>query len=297
MSWIPAGTFAMGSDVAYPEEAPVHEVTVDGFWIDIHEVTNEEFADFVNETGYITAAERAPSPADYPDVSVEELVAGSAVFRQPSAPVDLSSPLAWWAYTPGACWRHPSGPGSTIDGLERHPVVHVAFEDAAAYARWAGKKLPTEAQWERAARGGLDGLAFAWEDDGDPPYTHANTWHGVFPHDNQKSRIPAAEAVGSYAPNPFGLFDMIGNVWEWTRDYFAPGHRSASLDTACCGSRNPTGPAAALAEPEAPSIPLHVLKGGSFLCAENYCMRYRPSARIPESVESATCHISFRCIS
>lgn len=296
MAWIPGGTFRMGSDAAYPEEGPVHEVSVDGFWIDVHEVTNAEFAAFVAATGHVTAAERTPSPDDYPGVPVEDLLAGSAVFSQPDGPVDLTSPLSWWAYTPGACWRHPTGPGSTVEGLERHPVVHVAHEDAVAYARWAGKELPTEAQWERAARGGLEGAAFAWEEDGRPPHAHANTWHGTFPHENRKHHPPGSESVGSYPPNGFGLHDMVGNVWEWTRDFFAPGHRSSGAKGGCCGVRNPTGPAQPLSEPEAPTIPLYVLKGGSFLCAENYCSRYRPSARIPQAADSATNHTGFRCV-
>lgn len=295
MAWIPGGTFAMGSATAYPEEAPQHTVTLDGFWIDVHAVTNMQFAAFVDETGYVTAAERPPSADVYPGVAPGDLLAGSAVFSRPTGPVDLMSPMSWWAYVPGACWRHPTGPGSTTEGLERHPVVHVAYEDASAYAAWAGKELPTEAQWERAARGGLDGAVFAWEDDGRPAWEHANTWHGTFPHESLKERAPGVEPVASYAANGYGLFDMIGNVWEWTRDYFGPRH-SPSAGTACCGARNPTGPAHALSEPEAPTIPLHVLKGGSFLCAENYCSRYRPSARIPQAADSATNHTGFRCV-
>jgi formylglycine-generating enzyme required for sulfatase activity len=297
MAWIPPGAFVMGSDAGYPEEGPAHEVTVDGFWIDVCEVTNEQFAAFVNATGYVTSAERAPTAEDYPGVPAADLVAGSAVFSQPPGPVDLMSPMSWWAYTPGACWRHPAGPGSTLDGLERHPVVHVAYGDALAYAQWAGKELPTEAQWERAAHGGRDGFEYAWEEDGRPPYEHANTWHGVFPHENRKPRPPGAQTAATYPSNGFGLYDMIGNVWEWTRDFFAPGHRPPhAADAACCGPRNPTGPEHALSEPEAPSIPLYVLKGGSFLCAENYCSRYRPAARIPQAADSSTNHTGFRCV-
>lgn len=295
MTWIPAATFAMGSDSAYPEEAPIHEVDVDGFWIDVHEVTNEDFAAFVAATGHVTTAERAPSADGYPGVPEADLVAGSAVFNQPPGPRELMSPLSWWGYAPGACWRRPTGPASSIEGLERHPVVHIAHEDAIAYARWAGKELPTEAQWERAARGGLEGGIYAWEEDGRPPYKHANTWHGVFPHENRKNEPPGAEAVGSYPPNGFGLYDMVGNVWEWTNDFFAPGHRASRVEE-CCETRDPTGPPQALSEPEAPSIPLYVLKGGSFLCAENYCSRYRPSARIPQAADSSTNHTGFRCV-
>jgi formylglycine-generating enzyme len=296
MAWIPGGTFRLGSDTGYPEEAPVHEVTLDGFWIDIHTVTNEQFAAFVDGTDYVTAAERAPTTDDYPGVAPTDLVAGSAVFAQPTGPVDLMSPMTWWTYTPGACWRRPTGPGSSTDGLERHPVVHVAYADAVAYARWAGKELPTEARWEHAARGGLEGAAFAWEDDDRPPWEHANTWRGTFPHENLKSVPPGVEAVGSYPTNGFGLHDMIGNVWEWTCDFFAPRHGAGAAADSCCGARNPTGPAQALSEPETPGIPLYVLKGGSFLCAENYCSRYRPSARIPQAADSATNHTGFRCV-
>jgi formylglycine-generating enzyme required for sulfatase activity len=293
MTWIPGGEFTMGSDRGYPEEGPPHRVTVSGFWIDTYAVTNAEFATFVEATGYVTAAERAPRPEDYPGVDPALLLAGSAVFRMPPGPVSLDEPNQWWAYVPGACWRHPEGPGSSIAGREQHPVVHIAYEDACAYADWAGKDLPTEAEWEFAARGGLEGNEFAWGDEvPGEPWEHANTWHGEFPWDNRKPHAPGTKPVGSYPPNGFGLYDMIGNVWEWTSDYWAPHHVAST----CCDPHNPRGPAEPLAEAAAPGIPLRVVKGGSFLCAANYCARYRPAARIPQASDSATNHTGFRCV-
>jgi formylglycine-generating enzyme required for sulfatase activity len=294
MVWIPGGEFMMGSDRHYPEERPGHRVAVDGFWIDPHPVTNAEFATFVAATGHVTVAERAPRAEDYPGVPPERLVAGSAVFRQPPGPVDLANPGNWWFYAPGADWRHPWGPESTIAGRDDHPVVHVAYADALAYARWAGTDLPTEAQWELAARGGLEGAAFAWGEDlppdGPPP---ANVWWGEFPWQNLRERPPGTTPVGAYPPNGYGLSDMAGNVWEWTRDWYQPGHAVASP---CCLPRNPTGPAAAQTDPAAPAIPMRVLKGGSFLCSRNYCFRYRPAARIAEAVDTSTCHLGLRCV-
>jgi formylglycine-generating enzyme len=296
MAWVPGGAFMRGSDDHYPEEGPTQEVFVDGFWMDRHAVTNDEFARFVVATGYVTVAERALDSDEYPSVPPEALVPGSAVFRQPDGPVDLRGPATWWEYVAGANWRCPEGPGSSIEDRGRHPVVHVCFEDAAAYARWAGKRLPTEAQWERAARGGLDRREYSWGDELAPGGTvMANVWHGEFPWGNRRGRPPRTEPVGSYSPNGFGLFDMAGNVWEWTSDLF--GHRHADEPAGCCAiPRNPTGPAAALADPASPGIPLRVLKGGSFLCADSYCMRYRPAARIPQGSDSGAVHIGFRCI-
>jgi formylglycine-generating enzyme len=293
MTWIPAGTFAMGADDFYPEERPVHETSVDGFWMDAHAVTVAEFRRFVTETGYITVAERPLDPQTYPDVSPELLVPGSLVFRKSRHAVDLRDVSNWWAYTPGASWHAPEGAGSRVAGRHRHPVTHVAYEDAAAYAAWAGKELPTEAQWERAARGGLDGATFAWGDQFAPDgRMMANTWQGEFPWQNLRADgYEGTSPVGAFAPNGFGLYDMTGNVWEWTADFFAahdPG-RDASV---CCAPRNPRVAVPQTDEP----IPRRVIKGGSHLCAPNYCLRYRPAARQGEAVDTSTSHIGFRCI-
>jgi sulfatase modifying factor 1 len=296
MVWLDGGTFTMGSDFDYPEEAPAHPVAVDGFWIDPHPVTNEQFTDFVEATGYVTVAERALRPEDYPGVPPELLVPGSAVFRPPPHPVDPLAAVVWWEYAPGACWRAPDGPGSSIDARPDHPVVQVCLEDALAFAAWAGKRLPTEAQWEYAARGGLERQTYSWGDGAGIEATElANVWLGEFPHENRKPHPPGPSAPGAYAPNAYGLDDMTGNVWEWTLDYFQPRH-APSPASACCAPRNPTGAASARAEPDAPTIPLHVLKGGSFLCAPNYCLRYRPAARIAHAADSASVHIGFRCV-
>jgi formylglycine-generating enzyme required for sulfatase activity len=276
---VEGATFAMGSDDHYPEESPVRPETVDGFWIDSHQVTNREFGAFVRATGYVTVAERPPDPADFPGAPVENLVPGSMVFTGTSGPVDLKHIAQWWAWTPGACWRHPVGPGSALAGRLDHPVVHVAFEDAAAYAEWAGKSLPTEAQWELAARGGLDGAAYTWGSDPEQPGERlANYWHGDFPWRAEPGYGTTAP-VGSYPPNGYGLHDMAGNVWEWTSDWW-DGSESASLD------------------PEQPqfAVPRRVVKGGSFLCADSYCMRYRPAARRPHAVDTGTSHVGFRCV-
>ncbi len=299
MVWVPGGAFMMGSDRHYPEEAPAHGVYVDGFWMDRYQVTNDKFSEFVRATGYVTVAERAPRPEDYPGVPPSALVSGSAVFRQTTSPVDLGNPGLWWDYLPGASWRYPEGRGSSLDGRGDHPVVHVCYEDAAAFARWAGKSLPTEAPWERAARGGLEGCSFCWGEEFAPNgEVMANAWQGEFPWQNRKPRAPGTEPVGSYPANGFGLFDMAGNVWEWTTDFFHPGHVADAADRprCCCPPRNPAGPARALAEPGSPTIALRVLKGGSYLCAENYCMRYRPAARIPYGSDSGAVHIGFRCV-
>ena len=293
---IPGGTFRMGSDDFYPEERPAHRVTVDGFRIDAHPVTNEEFADFVAATGYVTTAERVPDPAAYPGVDRALLVPGSLVFRAPTGPVPLDDVRRWWSYTPGACWRRPTGPGSSIAGLERHPVVHVTHEDAAAYAAWRGAALPTEAEWEYAARGGLDGAAYAWGDDPAPEgRPMANTWQGEFPWQNLALDGHAGTSpVGSFPPNGYGLYDMTGNVWEWTDDFFVARHR-AELAKPCCVPRNPRVTeqpgAAARHDP-----PRRVVKGGSHLCAPSYCLRYRPAARQGEAIDTSTSHIGFRCV-
>jgi formylglycine-generating enzyme required for sulfatase activity len=300
MVWIPGGTFRMGSDSHYPEERPVHRVSVDGFWIDRTPVTNERFAKFVEETGYVTFAEIPPRAEDYPGALPDQLFAGSLVFVKPDKPVDTRDIRNWWHWTRGADWRHPYGPDSTIEGLADHPVVHVAFTDAEAYARWAGRALPTEAEWELAARGGLDGAAYAWGEEFRPNDRHlANTWQGEFPWqsttgDGYESTSP----VRAFPPNGYGLLDMIGNVWEWTTDWYQPKHPHEVVK-ACCIPRNPRGPGAEGSydpcQPEI-KIPRKVLKGGSHLCAPNYCRRYRPAARYPEPVDTSTCHVGFRCI-
>lgn len=300
MVWIPGGTFLMGSNDFYPEERPVHRVTVDGFWMDDHPVTNAEFRRFVKATGYRTLAERAPNPNHYPGIDPRLLVPGSLVFRRPSRPVGLVDYRAWWAYVPDACWKHPEGPGSTLNGRDRHPVVHVAYEDAEAYATWAGKTLPTEAEWEFAARGGLVGAVFVWGDEFAPRgRMMANTWQGEFPWQNLKiDGYEGTSPVRSFPANGYGLYDMAGNVWEWTSDYFTPRHPD-EVEKACCIPRNPR---VELAEPSyAPDqtgahIPRRVLKGGSHLCAPNYCLRYRPAARQGEAVDTSASHIGFRCM-
>ncbi len=291
------GTFTMGSDDFYPEEAPSHPVTVSAFAIDVHPVTNAQFAAFVAATGHVTTAEIAPDPADYPGARPELLVPGSAVFVPPPGPVDLRNPGQWWAWVPGASWRHPTGPSSSIVDKADHPVVQVTFADALAYADWAGLALPTEAQWEYAARGGLDAQPWAWGPDklvdGVVP---ANMYVGDFPwRSDRPGGAWGTVAVGSYPPNGYGLVDMCGQVWEWTTDWWRAGHEAKG--PCCAPPVDPTGPAEARYDPQAPTITQRVLKGGSFLCADNYCMRYRPAARIAESVDTSTCHVGFRCVS
>jgi formylglycine-generating enzyme required for sulfatase activity len=299
MVLIPGGTFLMGSDHHYTEEAPAHRVTVDPFWIDVTPVTNRQFAAFVAETGHKTTAEIAPRAEDYPGALPHMLRAGSLTFRPPAGPVPLGNAYVWWAFTFGACWRHPDGPDTTIDGLDDHPVVHVSYDDAMAFARWAGKDLPTEAEWEFAARGGLDGKDYAWGDELTPGGAHmANTWQGRFPVENlTEDGYARTSPVGSYRPNGYGLYDMIGNTWEWTQDWFVARHQ-AEAGKACCIPRNPRGPARRESvDPNDPArIPRKVLKGGSHLCAPNYCRRYRPAARHPEPVDTSTGHVGFRCV-
>lgn len=297
MNWIPGGAFMMGSDHHYPEESPAHLVRVDGFWIDRYAVTNKQFQRFVKATGYVTVAERPPKAEDYPGAIPELLVPGSAVFQQPNQPVNLQT-CSWWVYVPGANWRHPAGPGSSIKGRENYPVVHIAYEDALAYAAWAGKVLPTEAQWEFAARGGLEGAVYTWGNEFAPKGKRmANTWEGEFPWQNLKPHSPGAESVGLYPPNAYGLYDMIGNVWEWTTDWYRDSHPE-NKKKSCCIPVNPRGGTQEESfDPNIPSrIPRKVLKGGSFLCAPNYCQRYRPAARHPETIDTSTCHIGFRCV-
>ncbi|OLF06721.1 gliding motility-associated lipoprotein GldK [Actinophytocola xinjiangensis] len=291
MVWVPGGTFAMGSADHYPEEAPVHDATVAGFWMDRHTVTNREFARFVKETGHVTVAERAPDPADYPDAEPDKLLPSSVVFRAPDRPVDLGDIHNWWTYVPGAHWRRPQGPGSSVRRLAGHPVVHLAWEDASAYAAWAGKSIPTEAEWERAARGGLDGEPYAWGAELTPGGRWlANTWQGRFPYrDTGEDGHVGTAPVGSYPPNGYGLYDMIGNVWEWTSDWY--GAHGAAQESCCSAARSSVD-----TEAPGPAVPRKVLKGGSFLCAPNYCRRYRPAARMAHAVDTATCHLGLRLV-
>jgi len=298
MIWIPGGVFRMGSDHHYPEEAPAHKVKVQGFWIDPHTVTNREFLRFVEATGHVTLAEKSANEADYPGAKPEMLAPSSVVFRKTAGPVDLGNPYSWWTYLPGADWRHPRGPDSSLQDLMDHPVVHVAFEDAEAYARWAGKDLPTEAEWELAARGGLDGAEYVWGDElmpGGKPM--ANTWQGRFPWENLlEDGHEWTAPVGSFPPNGYGLYDMAGNVWEWTTDWY---QEHGAIQHSCCTLNNPRGGEAEQSlDPRAPNvkIPRRVMKGGSFLCAPNYCRRYRPAARMAQAIDTSTCHLGFRCV-
>jgi formylglycine-generating enzyme required for sulfatase activity len=297
MVWIPGGTFLMGSDKHYPEEAPTHQTTVEGFWMDQYTVTNQEFARFVEATGHVTLAEIAPKAEDYPGALPELLLPASVVFKKPAQRVDLRNIYNWWTYVPGADWRHPEGPDSSIKDRMQHPVVHIAYQDAEAYAKWAGKDLPTEAEWEFAARGGLDGASYAWGEELAPGGKHlANTWQGEFPWQNLLTDGYEGTAPGGQFPaNAYGLFDTIGNVWEWTTDWYAAHHVAAP----CCASFNPKGGERDLSyDPQTPEIriPRKVIKGGSFLCAPNYCKRYRPAARMAQPVDTSTCHVGLRLI-
>jgi sulfatase modifying factor 1 len=298
--WIPGGTFQMGSDAHYPEESPVHTVSIDGFWIRSTAVTNRQFAEFVDETGYETVAERPLDPDEFPGAPPENLVPGSLVFTMTAGPVDLTHISQWWTWTPGACWRHPEGPGSDLEDRLDHPVVHVAHEDAASFAAWAGESLPTEAEWEYAARGGHEGRAFIWGDEPVPNGVHlANFWQGDFPfHNSGADGFTGTAPVGSYPPNDFGLYDMTGNVWEWTDDWYADRH-PPDADKPCCVPTNPRGPAVeASYDPQQPqfAIPRKVIKGGSYLCADNYCQRYRPAARRPQMIDTGMSHVGFRTV-
>jgi sulfatase modifying factor 1 len=300
MVWIPGGEFLMGSSDFYPEERPVHRVSVDGFWIDDHPVTVAEFRRFVKATGHVTWAERAPDPRDYPDGDPKLMVPGSLVFHMTSGPVDLRDYHNWWSWVPGAQWRHPEGPGTTLHGRERHPVTHIAYSDAEAYAAWVGKELPTEAEWEFAARGGLEGMVFAWGDEFTPKgKMMANTWQGEFPWQNlELDGYERTSPVKTFPSNGYGLFDVAGNVWEWTADFFTPRHPNEP-EHSCCMPMNPRVMSPELSyEIGAPGqhIARRVTKGGSHLCAPNYCLRYRPAARQGEAVDTSTSHIGFRCV-
>ncbi len=286
MAWIPAQTTTLGSDAHFPEEAPAHEAGVDGFWMQRHQVTNADFAAFVEATGYVTVAERPLNPDDFPGAPPENLQPGSMVFHRTAGPVDLRHLSQWWTWTPRACWKHPRGPRSSVRNRDHHPVVHIAFEDAADYAQWAGRELPTEAQWEVAARGGLPHAAYTW---GDEPERRgqrlANYWHGEFPY-LPDTGYGQTTPVGSFEPNGYGLYDMAGNVWEWTTDFYGATRDARS----CCAADSVD-----TAQPQF-EVPRRVIKGGSFLCADSYCMRYRPAARRPQAVDTGMSHIGFRCI-
>jgi formylglycine-generating enzyme required for sulfatase activity len=290
----------MGSDRHYPEEAPVQSVAVDGFWIDRVPVTNADFLQFVRATGYVTFAELKPRAADYPGLLPQMLRAGSLVFASPNHAVDLSRWNDWWQFRFGANWRRPYGPRSSISGLSEHPVVHMAYRDALAYAAWTGKNLPTEAEWEFAARGGLDAAEYAWGDEFVPAGKHqANTWQGDFPDENLISDgFERTSPVTAFPPNGYGVHDMIGNVWEWTSDWYTP-TREPPVLKGCCTSANPRGGSEdASYDPSQPEIriPRKVIKGGSHLCAPNYCRRYRPAARHPQPIDTSTSHVGFRCV-
>jgi formylglycine-generating enzyme len=295
MAWVPGGEFLMGSDRFYPEEAPARPVRVDGLWVDESPVTVAEFARFVEATGHVTEAEVAPDPADYPGADPDLLVPGSLVFRASEGPVDLRDVRNWWEWVPGATWRTPEGPGSSVEDRQDHPVTQVAYGDAAAYAGWAGKDLPTEAEWERAARGGLEGAVYTWGEELAPGgRMMANTWQGRFPWENLlQDGFAGTSPVGSFPANGYGLRDMTGNVWEWMSDYFAMPQRS---ERPCCGPANPRVTEAAASVAPGEAHPRRVIKGGSHLCAPNYCLRYRPAARQSETIETSTTHIGFRCV-
>jgi len=299
--WVTAGTFRMGSDRHYPEEAPAHFVKVDGFWIDRRPVTNREFQDFVEATGYVTFAEIPPDAKHYPGALPEMLQPASLVFTPPGRPVDLRDFRNWWVFKRDANWRQPYGPGSSVEGQDNHPVVHVAYQDVEAYAAWVERELPTEAEWEFAARGGLDGAEYAWGDvlmPDDRPM--ANSWQGNFPNENLKlDGYERTSPVDAFPPNGYGILDMIGNVWEWTKDWYSARHEDEAQHP-CCAAPNPRGGREEGSyDPGQPTIriPRKVLKGGSHLCAPNYCRRYRPAARHAQPVDTSTSHVGFRLVS
>lgn len=299
MVWVPGGSFRMGSDQHYPEEGPAHGARVDGFWMDRFPVTNRMFAHFVDTTGYITEAEIAPRAEDYAEADPAALCAASLVFRPPADAAVGGDWRAWWQLLAGADWRHPRGAGSDLTGLMDHPVVHVTWADAAHYAAWRGADLPTEAEWEFAARGGFAGAEFAWGDELAPDGVHrANTWQGRFPAENlAEDGFVGTSPVDAFPPNAYGLYDMIGNVWEWTDDWYRPNH--LPMAQSCCTPRHKRG--GGMEESLDPAsfgtgFPRKVLKGGSHLCAPNYCRRYRPAARLPQTIDTSSGHIGFRCI-
>jgi formylglycine-generating enzyme len=283
---VPGGAFRMGSTSFYPEEAPIHTATVGAFAVEQHPVTNAQFAAFVRDTGSVTVAEQPIDPVLYPGADPADLVPGAMVFRPASVAVNLRDWRQWWTWVPGASWRHPSGPDSDVAEKGDHPVVQVAYPDAAAYARWAGRRLPSEAEWEYAARGGTT-TVYAWGDDEKPDgRLMANTWQGRFPYRNDSALgWVGTSPVGTFPPNEFGLVDMIGNVWEWTATEFSAHHRLDQPPKSCCTPSASADPAIS-----------QTLKGGSHLCAPEYCHRYRPAARSPQSQDTATSHIGFRCV-
>ncbi len=301
MVLIPGGTFRMGSERHYPEEAPVHQVSVGPFWIDRTPVTNRQFHSFVTSIGYVTVAEEVPDAKDYPGALPHMLKPGSLVFAAPGHAVDLNNWRQWWRFEFGANWRRPYGRGrSSTAPLHDHPVVHVALRDAEAYAAWAGKELPTEAEWEFAARGGLDGAEFAWGDEFTPGGRHlANTWQGTFPQQNLAADGYARTSpVEAFPPNGYGVFDMIGNVWEWTVDWWSE-HHAPDAAKACCIPQNPRGgPETGSYDQCDPSVRIarKIVKGGSHLCAPNYCRRYRPAARHAQPTDTGMTHLGFRCV-
>lgn len=293
---VPGGTTLMGSDSHYPEEAPALVVTVGGFWMDPHPVTNAQFNSFVTETGYRTVAETPPKASAYPGALPELLYAGSIIFVQPEKPVNLSDWGEWWNFMRGADWRHPHGPDSSTADLDHHPVVHIAYQDAVAFAAWAKKELPTETEWEFACRGGLEGAEYAWGNELMPDgRVMANYWQGEFPVSSLASGYGRTSPVMSFPANGYGLFDLIGNVWEWTSDRYGA-RNEAAQPKHCCKPRDE--PERDSFDPARPgtSVGRKVLKGGSHLCAENYCIRFRPAARLAQPVDTSTSHVGFRCI-
>lgn len=292
MVWIPGGTFQMGTtDPMFMDAQPVHAVQLRGFLMDDHEVTNREFSEFAKATNYITIAEQKPDPKDYPAVPPESLVPGSAVFVAPDHTVSLDNPMQWWQYVAGADWKHPQGPHSSIEGFENYPVVHVCYEDAAAYAKWSGKRLPTEAEWEYAAQARRANRKYYWGDELKPGGKWvANIYQGDFPQKNSgEDGFVGIAPVKSFAPNPFGLYDMDGNVWEWCNDFYRPDYYSHSP------VHNPTGPADSF-DPEEPDAVKRVQRGGSFLCSDQYCIRYRQGSRGKGEVKSGSNNLGFRCV-
>lgn len=300
MRMIRGREFLMGSDAGYPDEAPVRRAVVGDFWIDETPVTNGQFAEFIAATGYRTLAETAPDPRDYPGMLPEMAMPASIVFVQPMRRIEPAHPSQWWQYVFGADWRHPQGPASGVVDRMDHPAVHVGYADAEAYARWAGKSLPTEVEWEFAARGGLDGAMYAWGDELAPQGRMlANYWQGEFPWRNTLADgYEGTSPVRSYPPNGYGLYDMIGNVWEWTIDWYGSQRLPASAAACCAGSAGCAVSEAESYDPATPNLRIgrKVVKGGSFLCAANYCQRYRPAAKFPQPVDSPTSHLGFRCI-
>lgn len=304
MIWIPGGEFFMGlaeeqipksflNPSLFQDSLPVHKVHVDGFWMDKTEVTNEQFARFVKATGYVTLAERKPEPRDFPGVPEDKLPAApfSLVFRKPTPRDDAPERAVWWHAVHGASWKRPDGPSSDRQGKDKHPVVHIAWDDAVAYCRWAGKRLPTEAEWEFAARGRLDRKVYCWGDELKPEGKWmCNVWQGKFPFENTgDDGFTGIAPVGSFPANGFGLHDMAGNIWEWCADFYRPDYYGKSP------ARNPKGPAKSY-DPFEPGVPKRVLRGGSFLCADNFCLRYLPGARNHGEPKSSACHIGFRCV-